>query len=103
MSRLTEEALPPDNFISAQRFESACGSHRVNLPTHQAPSGLPACPPGHAKYWSKHCRAYNACDERVYFVQDSWYEREYVPLYQKQHRGKHDGHPGKDHGHEHNH
>jgi len=60
-------------------------------------------PPGHAKNWSKHCRAYNACDERVYFVQDSWYEREYVPLYQKQRRGKHDGHPGKDHGHEHNH
>jgi hypothetical protein len=60
-------------------------------------------PPGHAKNWSKHCRAYNACDERVYFVQDSWYEREYVPLYQKKHRGKNDGHPGNDHGHEHNH
>jgi len=60
-------------------------------------------PPGHAKNWSKHCRAYNACDERVYFVQDSWYEREYVPLYQKQHRGKHDSHPGNDHGHGHNH
>ena len=60
-------------------------------------------PPGHAKNWSKHCGAYNACDERVYFVQDSWYAREYVPLYQEQHRGKHDGHPGNDHGHGHKH
>lgn len=44
-------------------------------------------PPGHAKHWKKHCREYNACGERVYFVQDSWYSREYVPRYQKQHRG----------------
>jgi hypothetical protein len=37
VSCLTEEAVPPDNSISSsQRFESACGSHRVNLPTHQA-------------------------------------------------------------------
>lgn len=38
-------------------------------------------PPGHAKKWSKHCGAYNACGERVYFVNNSWYEREYVPRY----------------------
>lgn len=44
-------------------------------------------PPGHAKHWKKHCREYNACGERVYFVQDSWYSREYVPRYQEQHRG----------------
>jgi hypothetical protein len=70
-------------------------------------------PPGHAKHWSKHCREYNACGERVYFVQDSWYNREYVPRYQEQqrnrrdenredHRGKqkndkHDKGPGRDH------
>jgi hypothetical protein len=42
-------------------------------------------PPGHARKWRKHCREYNACGERVYFVQNSWYEREYVPHYQKQH------------------
>lgn len=42
-------------------------------------------PPGHAKNWRKHCRAYNACGERVYFVQESWYEREYVPRYQERH------------------
>jgi len=43
-------------------------------------------PPGHAKNWRKHCGTYNACGERVYFVQNSWYDREYVAHYQKQHR-----------------
>src|SRR5665811_774235 len=47
-------------------------------------------PPGHAKNWSKHCREYNACGERVLFVQDSWYNREYVPRYQEQHRDRRD-------------
>ncbi len=47
-------------------------------------------PPGHAKHWSKHCREYNACGERVFFVQDSWYNREYVPRYQEQHRDRRD-------------
>lgn len=42
-------------------------------------------PPGHAKKWSKHCAAYNACGERVYFVQNSWYEHQYVPRYQVRH------------------
>ena len=48
-------------------------------------------PPGHAKHWSKHCRKYNACGERVYFVQDNWYQQEYAPRYKKQHGGdRHD-------------
>lgn len=51
-------------------------------------------PPGHAKNWRKHCREYNACGERVYFVQDSWYSREYVPRYQKQHRDRRDDRRG---------
>ncbi|MBW8365919.1 MAG: hypothetical protein K0M39_15325 [Rhizobium sp.] len=71
-------------------------------------------PPGHARNWRKHCHEYNACGERVYFVQDSWYDREYVPRYQKQHgdrrddrrNEKHDrrdkGH-GNDHGKGHGH
>ena len=49
-------------------------------------------PPGHAKNWRKHCHKYNACGERVYFVQDNWYSREYVPHYQKQHRDRRDEH-----------
>ncbi|HLY95636.1 MAG TPA: hypothetical protein VKO66_00350, partial [Sideroxyarcus sp.] len=48
-------------------------------------------PPGHAKHWSKHCREYNACGERVFFVQDSWYNREYVPRYQERHGNRQDG------------
>lgn len=57
-------------------------------------------PPGHAKNWRKHCRAYNACNERVYFVRNEWYDREYVPHYQqrRQQRGddRHGAYP-RDH------
>jgi len=56
-------------------------------------------PPGHAKNWGKHCHKYNACDERVYFVQDSWYSNEYAPRYREEHRDRnddrHDDHDGK--------
>ncbi len=45
-------------------------------------------PPGHRKHWNRHCREYNACGERVYFVQDSWYNREYAPRYQEQYRDR---------------
>ena len=48
-------------------------------------------PPGHAKNWRKHCREYNACGERVYFVQNNWYQREYVPRYQQSHGNRPDG------------
>ena len=40
-------------------------------------------PPGHAKHWREHCAQYNACGERVYFVQDAWYSDVYVPRYQR--------------------
>ena len=52
-------------------------------------------PPGHAKHWGKHCHEYNACGEQVYFVQDSWYNREYVPRYQERHRDRGDDRPGE--------
>lgn len=48
-------------------------------------------PPGHRRHWARHCGEYNACGERVYFVQDDWYNREYVPRYQEQHRDHRDG------------
>ena len=51
-------------------------------------------PPGHAKDWGKHCRQYDACGHRVYFVHDSWYNEVYVPTYQERH-GK--GNKGKGH------
>jgi len=47
-------------------------------------------PPGHAKHWHKHCRKYNACGERVFFVHDNWYQSEYAPRYQEQHRHRRD-------------
>lgn len=53
-------------------------------------------PPGHAKNWRKHCGSYNACGERVYFVRDNWYQREYIPRYRERHGdyrdGRRDGH-----------
>lgn len=68
-------------------------------------------PPGHAKNWRKHCRKYNACGERVYFVQNGWYNQVYVPHYQNRNRGnddhdereddhheRSDHHRGNDHG-----
>jgi hypothetical protein len=45
-------------------------------------------PPVQRRHWSKYCRKYNACGERVYFVQDSWYNKEYVPRYQEKHRNR---------------
>jgi hypothetical protein len=50
-------------------------------------------PPGHAKHWRRHCGEYNACGERVFFVQDGWYNREYVPRYQGEHQDE-----GRDEG-----
>ena len=41
-------------------------------------------PPNHYGDWRKHCRDYDACGERVYFVKDNWYNREYAPRYQRQ-------------------
>lgn len=49
-------------------------------------------PPGHAKNWRKYCRRYNACGERVYFVQDNWYNQEYAPRYREHHRAYQDDH-----------
>lgn len=47
-------------------------------------------PPGHAKNWRKHCSAYNACNERVYFVRSEWYDREYVPHYRERRQDRRD-------------
>jgi hypothetical protein len=60
-------------------------------------------PPGHAKHWRKHCREYNACGERVLFVEERWYNEVYVPTRQarrdegEEHRGHADEH-GHGHG-----
>lgn len=55
-------------------------------------------PPGHAKNWRKHCRKYDACGQPVYFVQDGWYNREYVPRYREIHGDGHGNDRGRGHG-----
>lgn len=45
-------------------------------------------PNRHSRNWRRYCSQYNACGERVYFVRNDWYSREYVPRYQAQHRGQ---------------
>jgi hypothetical protein len=53
-------------------------------------------PIAHTREWHRYCGRYDACGRQVYFVQDEWYEREYVPRY-KAHPEKfhHDRHEGK--------
>jgi hypothetical protein len=48
-------------------------------------------PVSHARHWRQHCHEYGACGERVFFVDDDWYHREYVPHYQQRHRDRRDG------------
>ncbi|MDD1615832.1 MAG: hypothetical protein CG439_941 [Methylococcaceae bacterium NSP1-2] len=66
------------------------------VPINQPPVYM-RVPPGHAKNWRKHCKKYNACDERVLFVRDNWYNREYAPRYQEQH-GEHGNNNNGGHG-----
>ncbi|PKO46784.1 MAG: hypothetical protein CVU29_04760 [Betaproteobacteria bacterium HGW-Betaproteobacteria-22] len=47
-------------------------------------------PPGHAKNWPRYCSHYHACSQPVYFVQDSWYQHEYAPIYRERHHGSYD-------------
>jgi len=64
------------------------------VPVNRPPIYL-RVPPKHAKHWRKYCHEYNACGERVFFVQNNWYSREYVPRYQNQHREHHDERRGE--------
>lgn len=71
------------------------------IPINQPPVYM-RVPPKQAKNWRKHCGKYNACDERVLFVQDSWYNRQYAPRYQEQHegnRGENNNNNNGGHGH----
>lgn len=55
-------------------------------------------PPGHAKQWSRYCDRYNACDRPVYFVEDRWYNEDYVPQYRERHGGESYDRHDDDHG-----
>lgn len=49
-------------------------------------------PVEYQSHWAAHCRAYNACGERVFFVQDKWYANEYAPRYRTMHEHHEDHH-----------
>ena len=55
-------------------------------------------PPGHARNWDKPCGTYGACNQRVYFVKDSWYNKQYAPRYQERNSVHHDENEGRKHG-----
>jgi hypothetical protein len=62
-------------------------------------------PPGHQKHWKKHCREYNACGERVYFVQEGWYNQHYAARHdeerherERREHEQHEEHHGEGHG-----
>ncbi|MFT4172120.1 MAG: hypothetical protein QM639_06140 [Rhodocyclaceae bacterium] len=72
-------------------------------------------PPAHARNWTRYCGRYGACGQPVYFVKDSWYQKQYVPAYRERHGRapdrrdpRHDDHrpgpdrnPGRGHDHDH--
>jgi hypothetical protein len=56
------------------------------------PMGVAPLPPlylhvplGYRRDWRHHCAEFNACGRPVYFVQDNWYNRVYVPHYRQHH------------------
>ncbi|MDI6746226.1 MAG: hypothetical protein QMD17_03690 [Rhodocyclaceae bacterium] len=67
----------------------------IEIGPYERPPIYLRVPPGHAKHWSKNCYKYNACGERVYFVKDDWYSREYAPRYQEKHRDRRDDYRDK--------
>jgi len=69
--------------------------HRPAVYVEQQPVYM-RVPPGHSRNWKKHCGRYNACGQRVMFVQDSWYNKEYAPRYRAKHGDRgHDRHEGR--------
>jgi hypothetical protein len=45
-------------------------------------------PPYQRRNWGTYCRRYNACQRRVYFVQDNWYRSIYAPRYRNMNNGR---------------
>lgn len=96
---------PPPRVIYTQPVIVARPVHYVEQP----PIYL-RVPVGYHQHWERHCRAYNACGRRVFFVQDTWYANEYAPRYREMHGRPRDyrGGPGwhderrdgYDHGHD---
>ncbi len=60
-------------------------------------------PLNQARHWRRFCGRYHACGRPVYFVNDDWYNRVYVPRYREMHGGdhgyRHDDREHRDDGH----
>lgn len=61
--------------------------HRPSVYVRQQPIYLHV-PPGHARLWHRYCYQYNACNQPVYFIRESWYNNVYIPHYHQ-----HDSYP----------
>jgi hypothetical protein len=55
-----------------------------DVPMDQPPIYL-RVPPQQTRNWGHYCHRYNACGQRVMFVRDDWYRRQYAPNYRQQH------------------
>jgi hypothetical protein len=81
--------FPPPEVVYAQPVIVVPGTAY-----EEAPPIYLHVPPGYERHWNRHCRRYNACNRRVFFVQDRWYNQVYVPHYRERegYRGeRHDG------------
>jgi hypothetical protein len=64
---------------------------------HQRPVYL-YVPPGHQRNWARHCHAYGACAQPVYFVKESWVREHHAHGHRGKGHGKHREGRGKGHG-----
>ena len=75
-------ALPPPPLVFARPIIVA----PPRVAVRQEPLYVYA-PPGHQKHWSKHCAAYSACGQPVYFVQEQWIRERYEARDDDERRG----------------
>lgn len=56
-------------------------------------------PPGHARLWHRYCYQYNACNQPVYFIRESWYNNVYIPRYHQHKSQQHQHYESSQHRH----
>ena len=89
--RLDLEGYPPPSVI----FRQPIAVERTVLGKDQRKPIYLRVRPNHAQHWRSHCDEYAACSELILFVRDSWYKREYVPRYRKNHPDQQEEKPGQ--------
>jgi hypothetical protein len=70
--------VPPPQVINTAPVVIAPPAYAVQ----RAPIYL-RVPPGYERDWGRHCGAYNACGQPVYFVRDEWYRDVYARHYRE--------------------